>query len=68
MALSMLGYRCCSDFDGIPERELEELAAGLAQPIFDAYVNIGSLKATSAHAQAALSARKIHRNRRRRSS
>lgn len=44
MALSMLGYRCCSDFDRIPECEIERLAAGLAQPIFDAYVNIGSLR------------------------
>lgn len=43
MALSMLGYRCCSDFDGIPECELERLAAGVAQPVFNAYVNIGSL-------------------------
>jgi GR25 family glycosyltransferase involved in LPS biosynthesis len=44
MALSMLGYRCCSDLDGIPECEFERLAAGLAQSIFDAYVNIGSLR------------------------
>jgi hypothetical protein len=40
----MLGYRCCSDLDGIPECEFERLAAGLAQSIFDAYVNIGSLR------------------------
>jgi hypothetical protein len=44
MALSMLGYRCCSDLDEIPECEFERLAAGLVQPIFDAYVNIGSLR------------------------
>jgi GR25 family glycosyltransferase involved in LPS biosynthesis len=44
MALSMLGYRCCSDFDGIPEREFQRLAAGVAQRIFDAYVNISSLR------------------------
>jgi len=43
MALSMLGYRCCSDFDGIPERELERLLAGRTDRVFDAYVNIGSL-------------------------
>lgn len=43
MALSMLGYRCCSDFDGIPECEFERLLAGRTDRVFDAYVNIGSL-------------------------
>lgn len=43
MALSMLGYRCCSDFDTIPECELESLLAGRTDRVFDAYVNIGSL-------------------------
>jgi GR25 family glycosyltransferase involved in LPS biosynthesis len=43
MALSMLGYRCCSDFDGIPDCEFESLLAGCTDRIFDAYVNIGSL-------------------------
>jgi GR25 family glycosyltransferase involved in LPS biosynthesis len=43
MALSMLGYRCCSDFDRIPEREFESLLAGRTDRVFDAYVNIGSL-------------------------
>jgi GR25 family glycosyltransferase involved in LPS biosynthesis len=43
MALSMLGYRCCSDFDGLPECEFENLLAGRADRVFDAYVNIGSL-------------------------
>ena len=43
MALSMLGYRCCSDFDGIPECEFETLLAGRNDRVFDAYVNIGSL-------------------------
>ncbi len=43
MALSMLGYRCCSDFDGIPECEFESLLAGRTDRVFDAYVNIGSL-------------------------
>lgn len=43
MALSMLGYRCCSDFDRIPERELEGLLSGGADCVFNAYVNIGSL-------------------------
>src|SRR6202162_1205646 len=44
MALSMLGYRCCSDFDSIPEREFEDLLAGRTDRVFDAYVNIGSLE------------------------
>jgi GR25 family glycosyltransferase involved in LPS biosynthesis len=44
MALSMLGYRCCSDLDRIPEREFERLTASRAQPIFDAYVNVASLR------------------------
>ena len=43
LALSMLGYRCCSDYDGIPECEFESLLAGRADRVFDAYVNIGSL-------------------------
>jgi GR25 family glycosyltransferase involved in LPS biosynthesis len=43
MALSMLGYRCCSDFESIPEVELENLLAGHTDRVFDAYVNIGSL-------------------------
>jgi len=44
MALSMLGYRCCSDFESIPEVELESLLAGRTDRVFDAYVNIGSLE------------------------
>lgn len=44
MALSMLGYRCCSDFDRIPECELERLLAGRSDRVFDAYVNIESLR------------------------
>lgn len=43
MALSMLGYRCCSDFDRIPECELEDLLVGRTDRVFDAYVNIESL-------------------------
>lgn len=43
MALSMLGYRCCSDWREIPQRELERLTTGVAAPVFDAYVNIGAL-------------------------
>lgn len=45
MALSMLGYRCCSDFTNLPVPEMERLLAGKKDRIFDAYVNIGSLKA-----------------------
>jgi GR25 family glycosyltransferase involved in LPS biosynthesis len=44
MALSMLGYRCCSDFDNIPDCEFESLLAGCSDRVFDAYVNIGSLE------------------------
>ncbi len=44
MALSMLGYRCCSDFDDIPKCEFERLLAGRTDRVFDAYVNIGSLR------------------------
>lgn len=43
MAISMLGYRCCSDFDRIPECELESLLTGRTDRVFDAYVNIESL-------------------------
>ena len=43
MALSMLGYRCCSDYDEIPKCEFESLFTGRADRVFDAYVNIGSL-------------------------
>jgi GR25 family glycosyltransferase involved in LPS biosynthesis len=43
MALSMLGYRCYSDFDSIPECEFKSLLAGRTARVFDAYVNIGSL-------------------------
>src|SRR5262249_15700515 len=44
MALSMLGYRCCSDIDRIPESEFEKLFAGHAHRVFNAYVNVGSLQ------------------------
>jgi GR25 family glycosyltransferase involved in LPS biosynthesis len=43
MALSMLGYRCCSDFKDLPAREMERLLEGKGDRVFDAYVNIGSL-------------------------
>jgi GR25 family glycosyltransferase involved in LPS biosynthesis len=44
MALSMLGHRCCSDLDRIPECEFERLIAGRADCVFNAYVNITSLR------------------------
>jgi len=43
MALSMLGYRCCSDLYTLPNNELEMLCDGCNDRIFDAYVNIGNL-------------------------
>ena len=43
MALSMLGYRCCSDLQALPDLELEMLLAGRDDRVFDAYVNIRSL-------------------------
>jgi GR25 family glycosyltransferase involved in LPS biosynthesis len=43
MALSMLGYRCCSDLQTLPGPELEMLLAGKGDRVFDAYVNIKSL-------------------------
>ncbi|MBY0567330.1 MAG: family 16 glycosylhydrolase [Hyphomonadaceae bacterium] len=45
MALSMLGYRCCSDFDNLPESELNNLLARGRNRVFDAYVNIGVVEA-----------------------
>lgn len=45
MALSMLGYRCCSDLHDLPATEFEQLLAGRPDRVFDAYVNIGSLQA-----------------------
>ena len=43
MALSMLGYRCCSDLDRLPDCELEGLLLRRPDCHFDAYVNIASL-------------------------
>ncbi|MEO8681958.1 MAG: family 16 glycosylhydrolase [Vicinamibacterales bacterium] len=43
LALSMLGYRCCSDLDDIPESELTKLVNGESVRVFNAYVNIESL-------------------------
>lgn len=44
MALSMLGYRCCSDLQAIPYPEHQRLLAGTDSRVFDAYVNIKSLE------------------------
>ena len=44
MALSMLGFRCCSDLQALPGPEHEKLLAGKADRVFDAYVNIRSLE------------------------
>jgi len=43
MALSMLGYRCCSDLQALPDTELKMLLSGSGDQVFDAYVNIRSL-------------------------
>jgi GR25 family glycosyltransferase involved in LPS biosynthesis len=43
MALSMLGYRCCSDLETLPTLEQELLLKGKEGRVFNAYVNIGSL-------------------------
>ena len=48
VALSMLGYRCCSDLDQIPHDELINLMAGTSDRVFNAYVNIGSLEPLAA--------------------
>lgn len=43
MALSMLGYRCCSDLKGLPFDELKRLREGRVDGVFNAYVNVGAL-------------------------
>ena len=43
MALSMLGYRCCSDLQALPDAEHKMLLAERGDRVFDAYVNIRSL-------------------------
>jgi GR25 family glycosyltransferase involved in LPS biosynthesis len=43
MAISMLGYRCCSDLDSLPESEHQSLFARRKDRVFDAYVNIRTL-------------------------
>lgn len=43
-ALSMLGYRCCSDVVTLPDSENEALFGSKHSRVFDAYVNVGSLQ------------------------
>jgi GR25 family glycosyltransferase involved in LPS biosynthesis len=43
-ALSMLGYRCCSDVAALPAGEHQALLGNQRTRVFDAYVNVGSLK------------------------
>lgn len=43
MALSMLGYRCCSDTRDLPKRELDDLLSKKKSRVFDAYINVGCL-------------------------
>lgn len=42
-ALSMLGYRCCSDMTDLPSQEYRALFDGGRTQLFDAYVNVGSI-------------------------
>lgn len=44
MALSMLGYRCCSDVNALPLLELKQLLEGSTDRVFNAYVNVGCLE------------------------
>ncbi|MBO1011532.1 MULTISPECIES: family 16 glycosylhydrolase [Acidovorax] len=44
IALSMLGYRCCSDLDSLPSFELTRLLEGSVERVFNAYVNVGCLE------------------------
>jgi GR25 family glycosyltransferase involved in LPS biosynthesis len=48
-ALSMLGYRCCSDVSEIPIEEHSRLLRGSKNRQFDAYVNVGSLESQISH-------------------
>lgn len=43
MALSMLGYRCCSDIDRLPNEDLNNLLDNSGEHKFNAYVNVGCL-------------------------
>lgn len=43
MALSMLGYKCCSDIEQLPAEDLKNLLDNSVENKFNAYVNIGCL-------------------------
>ncbi len=43
MALSMLGYRCCSDIAELPKSEHDDLFYKKRGRVFDAYVNVNAL-------------------------
>lgn len=43
MALSMLGYRCCSDLYDLPDSEKNSLLKNDGYRIFDAYVNVDTI-------------------------
>jgi len=43
LALSILGYTCCSDISKLPETELRILQSKNKKNYFNAYINIGSL-------------------------
>lgn len=49
VALSMLGYRCCSDVDDLPPMERGRLLRGQRGRVFDAYVNVAALEPHIAH-------------------
>ena len=61
VALSMLGYSCCSDLDRLPAPEQSRLLRGEQGRLFNAFVNIGSLsfEALEQIAKASRSARFI---------
>jgi GR25 family glycosyltransferase involved in LPS biosynthesis len=42
-ALSILGYRCCSDVTHLPPSEHARVCGGKRDTVFNAYVNVGSL-------------------------
>ena len=44
MALSMLGYRCCSNISALPPDEHSDLFGKKRDRVFDAYANIGTLR------------------------
>jgi len=43
MAISMLGYRCCSDLYDLPDGEKNSLLKNDGYRTFDAYVNVGTI-------------------------